>query len=158
MLTSDAPPWVTNGSGMPVMGMTPMTIPTLTTSWNRIIEAIPAANSSAERVARAPAGHEDAPQQQHEQREQTTPPMNPSSSASFANTKSVAWTGRKSPWAWVPLVRPLPKQPARPDRDLRLVELVARALGVGRRVEELSSRGLLVVAQDVRPDDRDRSR
>ena len=70
MLTSDAPPWVTNGSGMPVIGMIPRTIPTLTTSWNRIIEATPAANSVPNGVARPPAGHEDAPEQQHEQHEQ----------------------------------------------------------------------------------------
>ena len=37
------PPYVTNGNGMPVTGMTPMTMPTLTGSWNTIIEARPTA-------------------------------------------------------------------------------------------------------------------
>ena len=45
MLTSEAPPWVTNGSGIPVIGMIPRTMPTFTTSWNRIIDASPAPNS-----------------------------------------------------------------------------------------------------------------
>ena len=40
--------------------------------------------------------------------------MKPSSSARIANTKSVDWTGRKSPWACVPLVRPLPIHPPEP--------------------------------------------
>ena len=40
--------------------------------------------------------------------------MNPSSSARVANTKSVAWTGRKSPCVWVPFVRPLPTSPPDP--------------------------------------------
>ena len=30
VLTSDAPPWVMNGSGMPVTGMIPATMPALT--------------------------------------------------------------------------------------------------------------------------------
>ena len=43
MLISDAPPWLMNGSGMPVIGMIPMTIPTLTNSWNSSIAATPQA-------------------------------------------------------------------------------------------------------------------
>ena len=41
-------------------------------------------------------------------------PRKPSSSASSANTKSVVWTGRKSPTVWVPFVSPLPKNPPDP--------------------------------------------
>ena len=85
----------------------------------------------------------------------TMPPMNPSSSARVANTKSVAWTGRKSPCVWVPFVRPLPTSPPGPDGDLGLVELEAGALDVGRGVEEGLESRLLVVAQEVGPRDRD---
>ena len=55
MLTSDAPPWVMNGSGMPVMGITPRTMPTLTSSWNRSMPADAAREREPERVAAAPA-------------------------------------------------------------------------------------------------------
>ena len=137
MLTSDAPPWVTNGSGIPVIGMIPMHHPDVDDELEQDHRGEPGREQRPERVARPPAGHEDPPEQEHEQDEQRrSPPMKPSSSARVANTKSVAWTGRKSPWVCVPFVRPLPTQPARPDRDLRLVELVARALDVGVGVEE----------------------
>ena len=62
-LISDAPPCVMNGSGIPVTGMIPMTIPTFTNTWNRSIDASPAPNSEPERVTRAPGAGEDAPQQ-----------------------------------------------------------------------------------------------
>ena len=39
-LMSDAPPWVTNGSGIPVIGMTPSTIPTFTIIWNSNMPAM----------------------------------------------------------------------------------------------------------------------
>ena len=42
MLTSDAPPWLMNGSGIPVTGMIPTTMPTFTNTWNSSIEATPA--------------------------------------------------------------------------------------------------------------------
>ena len=70
MLTSEAPPWVTNGSGMPVIGMIPMTIPTLTTSWNRTIDAMPAANIVPNASRDRQPADEDPPEQQEEQGEQ----------------------------------------------------------------------------------------
>ena len=45
-------------------------MPTLTTSWNRIIDADAGREQRPERVLRSPAGHEHAPQQQDEQQEQ----------------------------------------------------------------------------------------
>ena len=69
MLISDAPPWLMNGSGMPVIGMIPITMPTFTNSWNRSIAATPQAkivpNGSFERQPR----DEHAPQERDEQRE-----------------------------------------------------------------------------------------
>ena len=51
MLISDAPPWLMNGSGMPVIGIIPMTIPTLTTSWNSNHDATPQAKPQRSRPA-----------------------------------------------------------------------------------------------------------
>ena len=48
MLTSDAPPCVTNGNGIPVIGMIPITIPTFTKSWKRTIDATPAEIADAD--------------------------------------------------------------------------------------------------------------
>ena len=114
MLISDAPPWVTNGSGMPVIGMIPRTIPTFTTSWNRIIEATPAANI-------VPNGSRDRQPATSTRQSSRTNRTNrtiaadePELLGEIANTKSVSWTGRRSPWVWVPLVRPLPTKPPDP--------------------------------------------
>ena len=89
MLISDAPPWVMNGNGMPVMGMIPITIPTLTKSWNTIIEPSPAANivpnGSLDLQPLAMTRQINAMNNPMT----TMPPMNPSSSARIAKTKSV---------------------------------------------------------------------
>ena len=99
---------------MPVIGITPMTMPTFTMSWKMIIEASPAANSvpngSRERQPDTRIRHRSSANRPN----RTIAPMKPSSSARIANTKSVVWTGRKSPCAWVPFVRPLPIQPPEP--------------------------------------------
>ena len=67
MLISDAPPWVMNGSGMPVTGIMPSTMPTLTSSWNSSIEAMRAGERQAERVPGTPADQHHAPDQRREQ-------------------------------------------------------------------------------------------
>ena len=43
LATIDEPPTVTNGNGMPVTGAMPIVIPTLTNTWNRKANTIPAA-------------------------------------------------------------------------------------------------------------------
>ena len=58
--------------------------------------------------------------------------MKPSSSARIANTKSVSWTGRRPERVLRAVGQPLAEPAAGADRDLRLVELVAGALDVGR--------------------------
>ena len=114
MLTRDAPPCVTNGNGMPVIGMIPITMPAFTISWKRIIDAMPAANidpnGSRDRQPATSTRHSNSAKSTN----RTRPPTNPSSSASTENTKSVVWTGRKSPCAWVPLVSPRPNHPPEP--------------------------------------------
>ena len=52
-VTSEAPPLLMNGRGIPVTGIRPMTMPTFTNSWNSSIDASPAPN-------RRPKGSRDA--------------------------------------------------------------------------------------------------
>ena len=49
----DEPPTETNGSGMPVIGAMPIVMPTLTKTWNRNTNAMPAGDDRAVEVARA---------------------------------------------------------------------------------------------------------
>ena len=48
----DDPPYDRNGNGMPVIGMIPITIPTLTNIWIANIDAMPAATERAEQILR----------------------------------------------------------------------------------------------------------
>ena len=59
MLTSDAPPWVTNGSGMPVIGMTPEDHPDVDDELEQDHRRHAGREHRPERVARPPAGDED---------------------------------------------------------------------------------------------------
>ena len=93
-LMSEAPPWVTNGSGIPVIGITPMTIPMLTANWKKIIEATPAATSSPNGSRERQPATRTRQMSALNRMKTTIAPMNPSSSPSFAKTKSVVWTGR----------------------------------------------------------------
>ncbi len=70
MLTSDAPPWVTNGSGMPVIGMIPITMPDVDDQLEQDHRGEAGREQRPERVARSPAGDQDPPEQEHEQAEQ----------------------------------------------------------------------------------------
>ena len=69
MLTSDAPPWLMNGSGMPVTGISPMTIPTFTNTWNSSIDASPAPNSVPNGSFERQRARQDSPDQRREQQE-----------------------------------------------------------------------------------------
>ena len=42
-VTSDEPPTLTNGSGMPVTGAIPIVMPTFTKTWKRSAKTMPAA-------------------------------------------------------------------------------------------------------------------
>ena len=116
-------------SGMPVIGMTPRTIPTLTTSWNTIIEATPAAkrvpNASRERHPETRTRHRsrrtgrrehatDEPELLGECREHEVRRL---------DRQEIALGLR-------PVGQALADESARTDRDLRLVQLVAGALDV----------------------------
>ena len=54
LMISDEPPAETNGSGIPVTGMSPTTTPMLMNAWRQIQAVIPAA-SSAPNVSGAPS-------------------------------------------------------------------------------------------------------
>ena len=54
LMISDEPPAETNGSGMPVTGMSPTTTPMLMNAWRHSQAVIPAANS-APKVSGAPS-------------------------------------------------------------------------------------------------------
>ena len=129
MLTNDAPPWEMNGSGMPVMGMIPMTIPRFTTSGT-------AASTRArrehrpERVARPPAAGQDPPQERAEQQEQQDRAHEPELLDQHGGHE-VALLDRQVLAAVLrPVREPGAQQTARAHRDLRLDELPARALDV----------------------------
>ena len=155
MLTSDAPPCVTNGSGMPVIGMTPITMPAFTTSWNRIIDANPAANSVPNGIAGTPAGHQHPPQQQREQHEQHQAADEAELLGEHREHEVGGLHGEEIALCLGAVRQATPEQPARADRDLRLIELVAGTRDVRSRVQERGQAFLLVVAQEVVPRDRD---
>ncbi len=135
-LMSDAPPWVTNGSGMPVMGMTPRTMPTLTISWKSSIAGEAARERQPEGSLGAPAHDEDAPDEQREERQHDHAAQEAQLLADAREHEVGGLHGQVSGPS-MPLVRPRPKQAAGAHRDLRLLQLEARAQGsaVGSRNE-----------------------
>ena len=126
----------------------------MTIIWKSSMPARPPAKASVKRVLGAPAHDEDAPDEQGEEHEHDHAAQEAELLARRARTRS-PWrpTGSRSPV--MPLVRPRPSRPPGADRGLRLLELVARAERVGRRVQERDEALLLVVLEDGRPDDRD---
>ena len=115
----------------------------------------PGPEQEAERVTRRPGAGKDAPQErpvQHEHDERADEPE----LLREHGEHEVALLDRQELAAALGAVgEPRPEQAARPDRDLRLEHLPARALRVGGGVEEREDPVLLVVAQHVRPGDRD---
>ncbi len=103
-----------NGSGIPVTGITPSTIPTLTSTWNRIIDARPTAtirpSASPARQPMSSTRHSSSAKSAS----RTSPPTRPSSSATTVKMKSVDCTGRNPSWFWRPAVSPWPNQPPEP--------------------------------------------
>ena len=95
------------GSGMPVTGIRPMTMPTFTSTWKKIMVAMPQArniaNGSLERHALTSKRHMSSVKRTRT----TSAPMKPSSSDRTPHTKSVVATGRST----LPLVKPLPARP-----------------------------------------------
>ena len=132
-LISDAPPWVMNGSGMPVIGMMPDDHPDVDDDLEQDHRGESARRTSS-RTGRATASRPTRTRQSSAAKstEQQQRADEPELLEKIAATKSVSWTGRKFSWFWVPFVSPLPNGPPEPDRDLRLVELIAGALDVRR--------------------------
>ena len=114
LMTRLEPPADTNGSGMPVTGISPTTTPMLMNAWRQIQAVIPAASSApnvsgARRAVRMPAyaSSTNSPM--------TRPaPTNPNSSPMIAKMKSFQAFGRYSPPASLLSPRPVPKIPPSP--------------------------------------------
>ena len=131
MLTSDAPPWVTNGSGMPVIGMIAEDHPDVDDELEQDHRGDPRREQRPERIARAPAGHEDPPEQQDEQHEQHDATDEPELLGE-RREHEVGGLDRQEVSLRLGAVRQaLAEEAAGADRDLGLVELEAGALDVG---------------------------
>ena len=61
LTSSDEPPALTNGSGMPLVGSSPSTTLMLKNAWNAIITVMPDREERAEPVRRARRGPQPAP-------------------------------------------------------------------------------------------------
>ena len=107
---------MTNGSGMPVTGMIPMTMPDVDQELEQDHRGQPDGDHHAERVTRLPADEQDPPDQQPEQAEQQhEPPTKPSSSATTVKMKSVRLHRDVAALVLArPTVRPCPSQPPDP--------------------------------------------
>ena len=115
----------------------------------------PGREHRAERVARPPAGDEDPPQEQREQDEQHQAADEPELLGEHGEHEVGRLDRQEVALRLRAVGQAASEPPARADRDLRLIELVAGARDVRVRVEERGQSFLLVVAQDVGPRDRD---
>ena len=105
------PPAETNGSGMPVTGMSPTTTAMLTNACRQIQAVIPAA-SIAPKVSGAPREVRIPRNPIARNRTMTSPaPTRPNSSPMMAKMKSLNALGRNSPPASRLSPRPAPKTP-----------------------------------------------
>ncbi len=68
--TIDEPPTVTNGSGIPVTGATPIVMPTFTNTWKRNADHETAGDDDAVQVARAGDHPQAAPDDEEVEEEQ----------------------------------------------------------------------------------------
>ena len=113
MLTSDAPPWVTNGSGMPVIGRSE-DHPHVHDDLEQDHRRHPGREHRAERVLRPPAADEEAPDQQPEQDEQHDRAEEAELLREDREHEVGGLDGQVVTLPCVPLVRPLPIQPPDP--------------------------------------------
>src|SRR5829696_9178204 len=116
----------------------------------------PRTEQRPERVPGLPGAGEDAPQQGAEQHEDDNRADEPELLGQDREDE-VALLDRKELAARLrPVRESRAEQPARSDRDLRLLHLPPRALRVGSGVQEREDPVLLVVAQHIGPGERDR--
>ena len=90
MATSDEPPYDTNGSVMPVRGISRVTPPTMMNVCNPRIVVSPAANSFENERPDSTAMRKPLPTMSRKQMTTASAPMRPSSSPIAAKMKSVA--------------------------------------------------------------------
>ena len=140
MLTSDAPPWVTNGSGMPGDRHDPEDHPDVDDELEQDHRRDAGREQRPERVARPPAGDEDPPEQQRRTARTATIAADEPELLGERREHEVGGLDRQEVALRLgPVGQALAEEPAGPDRDLRLVELVAGALDVRVGVEERRS-------------------
>src|SRR5581483_10249530 len=102
------PPELISGSGIPVTGILPTTIPTFTNTWNNNSAATPIQMNIPARSEAVCAFWTICISSKKYNPNTTITPTNPCSSANAENMKSLCGTGRKRPWVCVPLVTPRP--------------------------------------------------
>ena len=94
LISSDDPPALTNGSGIPLVGSSPSTTLMLKNAWNAIIVVSPIATKAPKRSGARIAVR--SPRQVMTQKQATTTvePISPSSSAMTLKMKSLCGSGR----------------------------------------------------------------
>src|SRR5215470_1477898 len=108
-VTSELPPYDTNGSVTPTTGARPRTIATLTTTCQNVIAATPTQITDPIRSRADSATLRIHVKRKPKIASNTTEPTNPHSSAHTEYGKSVQCSGTKLNWFWVPSRKPLPQ-------------------------------------------------
>ncbi|QNG67301.1 hypothetical protein NIPOLPBK_00468 [Stenotrophomonas maltophilia] len=120
---------------MPTTGSRPEIIPPFTSTYTKNAKPrLPASNRAC--VSRAcTAIHRQRPTTNRYSANTVATPIQPNSSASTENAKSVVYSGRKSSVAWVPCPQPRPSQPPEPIamRDCRMFQPVPSGSADGSR-------------------------
>ena len=112
LATSDEPPYDTNGSVMPVSGITRVTPPMMRNVWSPRIVAMPAANSLLNGRTASTAIRYALPTSSMNALSTPSVPTRPSSSPIAANTKSVDALGMSF---GLPSPSPVPATPPDPN-------------------------------------------
>ena len=130
VLTSDAPPWVMKGNGMPVTGISPATMPALTSIWKMIIAATPPAKATPKTLSDSPADQQHPPDQADEEQEHDHPAQEAELLEQHGKRKVGRLNGQQVGRRLAAVGQSLAEDAAGADRDLRLSDLEAGALRI----------------------------
>ena len=108
------PPYEKNGSGIPVMGMRLIVMPTLMMTCTNQLPARPKATRLAKESLARVATRMIRRNRKRKRTNAVVTPRNPSSSPTTAKMKSVCCSGRNASRFCVPCVYPLPVRPPEP--------------------------------------------
>ena len=115
---------------MPVIGMMPIVMPMFSKIWNTNMHSTPDAHQRAEQVSRRGRRPPDPPHDEPEQTDQEAGADQPELLADDGEDEVGRLLGHIGEVRLRALEQPLPGDPARPDRDLGLVEVVLRRVHV----------------------------